>query len=220
MESDPNNKLPHSEDGDQEGQGLADPVVAYTSNGNLEAHSAVTWLESNGIPAHAVEDNSGASLFQFGTISQFHKPQVFVDRPDLDRARQLLRQFELQRQTRRRELADAPAIASQCEECGESSEFPATQNGTTQNCPKCNAYMDVGESDWPEDFDFAGEQPEPELPENAEDAIDAATQLERSGDWDEAIATFRAVAQRWPEHKTYIANCIAAVQRKIDASQS
>ena len=49
------------------------PIVAYTANGNLEAHSVVAWLGSNGIHAYAVEDNSGVSLFAFGTISQFHK---------------------------------------------------------------------------------------------------------------------------------------------------
>ena len=59
------------------------PVVVYTANGNLEAHSVVTWLESNGVASYAVEDNSGASLFAFGTISQFHKPQVFVDNTDM-----------------------------------------------------------------------------------------------------------------------------------------
>src|SRR5690554_2420118 len=97
---------------------LKQPVVDYTANGNLEAHSAVTWLESNGVQAYAVEDNSGVSLFAFGTLSQFHKPKVFVDKVDLERAGELLRHFEQQRQERRQSLADAPAIESECEECG------------------------------------------------------------------------------------------------------
>lgn len=82
---------------------LPDPVVAYTANGNLEAHSAVTWLESNGVRSYAVEDNSGASLFAFGT---------------------------------------------------------------TQNCPKCGAYMDAGIFDWPEDYGTVEDEPKSQLVED------------------------------------------------------
>lgn len=157
------------------------PVVAYTANGNLEAHSVVTWLQSNGVQAYAVEDNSGVSLFAFGTLSQFHKPQVFVDKIDLHRAGELLRRFEQQRNERRRKSADAPAIESKCEECGALSEFPATQNGTTQNCPQCHAFMDVGVFDWPDDVDFGVSEVDSQgIPDNAEDAIDAASKLERN----------------------------------------
>lgn len=210
-------RLPPADDsGDDDA--LANPALAYTANGNLEAHSVVTWLESNGVRAHAVEDNSGVSLFAFGTISQFHKPQIFVDKEDLERAGDLLRQFETQRHARRRELDDAPPITSECEECGASSEFPAAQNGTTQNCPKCHAFMDVGVFDWPEDFDFSVEETDREMPDHAEDAIDAASNLDRSGEWEAAISAYRAIADRWPEHATYINNCIADVQRKIEAS--
>ncbi|MEO9593840.1 putative signal transducing protein, partial [Rhodopirellula bahusiensis] len=97
---------------------LATPTLAYTASGNLEAHAIVTWLQSNGVRAYAVEDNSGVSLFAFGTISQFHKPQVFVEESDLQRAGDLLRQFESQRDRRRADLENAPAIKSECEECG------------------------------------------------------------------------------------------------------
>lgn len=31
---------------------LRDPVAVYTASGNLEAHSAVTWLESHAIVFH------------------------------------------------------------------------------------------------------------------------------------------------------------------------
>lgn len=198
---------------------LVDPVLAYTANGNLEAHSVVTWLESYGVRSYAVEDNSGVSLFAFGTISQFHKPQVFVNKADLPQAGELLRQFENQRDKRRADLNDAPPLTSECEECGASSEFPASQDGTTQNCPKCNAFMDVGLFDWPDDFDFGDAEPKPQQPGNADDAIDAASKVDKMGDWDAAIAAYRNVADRWPEHATYAANCIADVQRKIDATR-
>ena len=102
---------------------MADPVLAYTANDNLELHSVVTWLHSCGVRAFAVEDNSGASLYVFRTISQFHKPQVFVDKADLEEAGELLQQFEDKRDARRSDLDGTPSITSQCEECGVTSDF-------------------------------------------------------------------------------------------------
>ena len=33
-----------------------------------------------------------------------------------------------------------------CEECGQTSSFPATQQGSLQDCPHCGASVDVGEA--------------------------------------------------------------------------
>ncbi|GEM_PF-510493 len=204
-------------DGD-DGDALETPTLAYTASGNLEAHSVVNWLRSNGMRAYAVEDNSGVSLFAFGTISQFHKPQVFVDKSDLDPAGVLLQQFEAQRDKRQAELIGSPPIDSVCEECGTASEFPASQNGTTQNCPNCNGFMDVGEIDWPDDFDF-GDADEAQAPDISFDVVlDAAARLDKLGDWLASISSYRSIADRWPEHANYAANCISAIQRKIDAT--
>lgn len=128
---------------------LKDPIVAYVAEGNIEAHQIVDWLRSNGINAYAVEDNSGASLWALGPISQFHKPKVWVDKSDSHKAGLLLVQFEVRKNARRKGLDTAPPIESTCEECGETSAFAASLNGTTQDCPKCHAYMDVGEFKWP-----------------------------------------------------------------------
>ena len=197
---------------------LTTPTLAYTANGNLEAHSVVSWLRLNGVRAYAVEDNSGVGLYTFGTISQFHKPQVFVDKSELESAVELLRQFEARRDRRCTELDNSPPIESACEECGATSEFPASQDGTTQNCPKCRAFMDVGNIDWPDDFDFSDgdESQSPEL--TADDAMNAASRLDELGDWLDAITAYRNIVDRWPDHATYASNCISAIQRKIDAA--
>ena len=195
------------------------PIVAYTANGNLEVHSVVTWLESNGVPAYAVEDLSGLSLFQFGTISQFHKPQVFIEEYDSERAIGLLLQFEKQRDLRRKELEDAPPITAECEECGSSSEFPASQDGTTQNCPKCYAFMDVGTIEWPDGFQEGEAEPFSRSPDTIDDVVDAASKLDKAGDWDDAIKAYRKAVDRWPEHATYLGNCIAEVERKRDLAR-
>ncbi len=226
MDQQPNRPSNHDDDvqsdttsSHQRDVALANPVHLYTAAGNLAAHSAVIWLASNGVQAHVIEDNSGVSLFAFGTISQFHQPQVFVDKSDLQRATELMREFENQQSQRLEELSDAPMITSECEECGTASQFPATQDGSTQNCPKCGVYMDVGVLDWPDDVDFDSVEPEPEPEFNADDLIHQAFHLEQDGDWAAAIELFQSIAHRWPEHATYANNSIANIQSKIDASQ-
>ena len=143
---------------------------------------------------------------------------MFVDKRDLESAVDLLRQFEDQRDRRRKELDDQPPIESECEECGASSEFPASQDGTTQNCPKCHAFMDVGSDDWPEGFDFGDDAEAAPSECTADDAFDAASRLDKLGDWLDAISAYRDIASRWPEHATYASNCISSIRLKIDAA--
>ncbi len=71
-----------------------DPFKVYTAAGNVEAHMIVNMLESQGIAAHAVEDTSGVSLWSFGIISQFHQPDVWVDKSTVQQAAELIRGFE------------------------------------------------------------------------------------------------------------------------------
>jgi len=54
---------------------------------------------------------------------------------------------------------------------------------------------------------------------NADDAFAAASELDTNGNWRASINAFRIAAERWPEHTDQIENCIAGVQRKIDATE-
>jgi hypothetical protein len=49
---------------------------------------------------------------------------------------------------------------------------------------------------------------------NADDALDAASKLDLLGYWEEAIALYRHAAERWPEHGSYIQECIKALEGK------
>jgi len=60
--------------------------------------------------------------------------------------------------------------------------------------------------------------PAPDEIESADDAVAAASKLDTMGEWHASIAAYRVAAERWPEHATYIDNCIADVQRKLEAS--
>ncbi|VTT96381.1 Uncharacterized protein OS=Planctomyces brasiliensis (strain ATCC 49424 / DSM 5305 / JCM 21570 / NBRC 103401 / IFAM 1448) GN=Plabr_2832 PE=4 SV=1 [Gemmataceae bacterium] len=38
-------------------------------------------------------------------------------------------------------------VTAACEECGKTSEWPASAMGTTETCPHCTAYMDIPDPD-------------------------------------------------------------------------
>ncbi len=136
---------------------MQEPNVIYTAVSNLEAHFLCNLLVDSGIEAAVVEDNSQAGAWIGGNASQLHHPKVLVDQSDIDRAKPILEQYE-QRSTERRaagRVSDGEPILVWCEECGEQSQYPAAQSGTVQSCPKCLAYVDVGEEPELEGWDEA-----------------------------------------------------------------
>lgn len=56
--------------------------------------------------------------------------------------------------------------------------------------------------------------------DDADDAMAAASRLDSLGDWDAALSLYRSVAERWPEHSTYVTNCIADITQKQSAATS
>ncbi len=128
---------------------LHDPVAVYDAATNVEAHLVRTLLVEEGIEAQVVEDLSTGGLWMFGLLPGIHKPQVWVQRADLQRAQPLLVEYE--RQEAERQAAHQQAAATgepikvTCEDCGQAAMFPAEHQGTVQECPHCGAYVDVGE---------------------------------------------------------------------------
>jgi hypothetical protein len=145
---------------------LRDPVAVYNAANNIEAHLVRNALNDSGIEAFAAEDNSQAGTWMMGMIPEIHKPQVWVDRADVARAKPVLEDFE----RRAAELQDTgaqdrPPIEVICEECGQRSTFPAAQRGSVQQCRHCGAYVDVGGDaimePWPESQGEEGIEAEP-----------------------------------------------------------
>ena len=95
-----------------------EPFHVYTPATNVEAHVIVDLLSANGIPAMAVEDQSGASLWAFGTIGQFHRPKIWVDKPTAERAYALILDYEERKRERRHPDDSGGDVAVVCEECG------------------------------------------------------------------------------------------------------
>jgi hypothetical protein len=128
-----------------------DPVAVYNAANNLEAAFVRDALIAAGVEAFLIEDVSQVGTWIGGLVPEIHKPQVWVERADIQRAKPVLDEFE-RRATELREAgpeggAPGPALEVVCEECGGSASFPATQQGSVQQCPHCGAYIDVGEDE-------------------------------------------------------------------------
>lgn len=128
---------------------LRDPVDFYRPDTNLDAHLICAILVEAGIPAIVTEDTSLAGLWVGGT-SPIHKPQIMIERNDVERARPLIEQYEAK--TRERFKANKQTdsdseegIAVTCENCQTVTTFPLNKKGTVQSCPKCSEYLDVGD---------------------------------------------------------------------------
>ncbi len=144
---------------------LRDPVSAYNAATNVEAQLVRMLLIEAGVDAFASEDLSTAGLWMFGTLPEIHKPQVWVSTRDLERAQRILQDYErhVAQRNETSQLSESnsgPAIEVRCDECNEKSFFPRAQRGTVQDCPRCGAYVDVGETDEGTPFWLENDEPE------------------------------------------------------------
>lgn len=133
---------------------LKDPIAAYHAANDVEAHMLCDLLIERGIEAHVIEDNSAGELFSLGALSEIHRPQIWIERTDIERAKPVLDEFEqsLKSHSNKDATVVGTPIEVTCDECGEKTKFPGDLHGTVQECPKCTAYLDVGvvEGDWGE----------------------------------------------------------------------
>lgn len=150
---------------------LTDPYVAYNAGSNLEAHMVCGRLLDAGIEALVVEDVSQAGIWVGGTIAGIHKPQVWIERADIERAAPVLTDYE--QATNKRLAAEynasgtaEPPVTVLCDGCGKRSTFPASQKGLVESCPHCGAYVDVGDEvgfeGWNELPETSADEAEPE----------------------------------------------------------
>ena len=115
---------------------LRDPVAVYNALNNAELYLVQSALADSGIEAFVTEDNSQGGASALGLIPELHKPQVWVERADVERAWPILEAFE----KRQAELQPAASgagedILVECEECNKESTFPAVQRGSCNSVP-------------------------------------------------------------------------------------
>lgn len=101
----------------------------------------------------------------FGILPEIHRPQVWVSTRDVDRAQRVLQDYERRVAERnhpsgQNESDSRPAIEVLCDECNAKLFFPSAQRGTVQDCPRCGAYVDVGQIDEGDPFWLEDDEPE------------------------------------------------------------
>ena len=156
-----------------------DPKFVLTVAEPKAAELIAAWLTEKGFPAEmvsqpptSVEDPITHVLTQLP--GEF---QVWVK--SVDHVKEAQELIELQRAgvqaLREREARRATAtgtISAVCEECGKSSDWPGNLIGTTQDCPHCEAYMDIPDPDevWDEsEFAADGEEDDDRVNSGEED---------------------------------------------------
>jgi Putative prokaryotic signal transducing protein len=136
---------------------LKQPVVVYTASNNFDAHLVCGLLIDAGIPAMVVEDAAMTPSGWLGPVSNFIQPKIWIEKPDVERAIPILKEYDKRDAERRaaelgRVESVGPPMDVDCEECGKRSQWPSAQKGSVQNCPHCRAYIDIGDDlefdDW------------------------------------------------------------------------
>lgn len=130
---------------------LEEPELIYTAVSNEQANHIVDLLANQGIQAHVIEDVSNLGFFPNGS-TQIVKPYVFVEKYLSAKAAKFIEQYEYSQLNQKNALEEEGEIEVVCDECGEVTRFSKKLNGTTQDCPRCKAYMDVGDLPWEEDW--------------------------------------------------------------------
>jgi hypothetical protein len=82
-----------------------------------------------------------------GLVPEIHKPQVWVERVDVERTKPILEAYERtaseRRASRERVAGGEPSIDVICEECGKTTTFSALLRGSVEHCCHCGAHVDV-----------------------------------------------------------------------------
>jgi hypothetical protein len=136
-----------------------DPRAVLTTDSHKVSETVVEWLAAEGIAAEVIVPRSSTTTDPLTGLTEA-PPEVelevrVIDVAKVDDARKLL--SDVQRTARLREIRERRSnrtgtVTAVCEDCGKSSEWPASAMGTTDFCPHCQAYMDIPdpEDDWAE----------------------------------------------------------------------
>lgn len=143
------------------------PISVYLAPDVRVAAWLVERLIEAGVVADIRADVPKPSVDPLTGATQMADPtgvEVVIADPEKEgEARQLIEDrmadLEALRAKRAARAAREGTVPAVCEECGESSDWPAAEMGSTQDCPHCGAFLDVPDPDdeWA-DLDVGGEE--------------------------------------------------------------
>ena len=104
-----------------------------------EGDIIVAWLAERGIAA-MVKNRYAAGTLPVPQVAAPRGIEVCViDPAQAEAAKAMLQEHDAASKPDQ----DAPPIEAACEDCGQTSVFPASQARTVQVCPRCRCYVDV-----------------------------------------------------------------------------
>jgi hypothetical protein len=147
-----------------------DPRCVVVVEEHTTAAALAEFLTAKGFPAEVAQGGPIGQIVDSLGFNEAPSPGLEVrvtDPAKADDARKLLAEHaDAMKQARaaaQRRAERTGTVAATCEECGKSSEWPASAMGTTEYCPHCSAYMDIPdpEENW-DDAEFEEEADEGE----------------------------------------------------------
>jgi hypothetical protein len=142
-----------------------DPRCVFVATELRAAEEIGAWLGTKGFPCEVIPPEHPAEPPDGIGLTQHAPPGIEIRVIDVDQAQKARDVIEEQREAiqairarQERRANRTGTVTAACEECGQSSEWPAADMGSTQDCPHCGKYMDVPdpEDDW-SDVDFGAE---------------------------------------------------------------
>jgi hypothetical protein len=145
-----------------------DPRCVFVAGNFGQADVVAAWLQGHGIPAEVMNRETMGG-FVSPVLMGVTGVEVWVmDPASASEAIRLLGEHALELVTQKPTGLPVEVV---CEECGNTSTFPAEERGSVQNCPHCGAYLDVEPADEAEQSQGPGEREEGEGEGPGTDAI-------------------------------------------------
>ena len=135
-----------------------DPKCVFVADDHASAAMIAGLLEGAGFPAQIQNEAMHGGFEGLTALAPgvSHRGlEVWVTDPDkLEEAKTWL-EAEMKSAAAARDARKerTGTVVAACEECGKSSEWPASEMGRTETCPHCEAYLDIPDpdDDWDED---------------------------------------------------------------------
>jgi hypothetical protein len=151
------------------------PATVFVAENPRIAEAVIQLLAAGNIEAEATTAGPRAETDAVTGLTEVVGPDEYeirvLDPAKVEEARTLLASAASAAAVaaiRQKRASRTGTVTATCEECGKSSEWPASAMGTTDFCPYCQAYMDIPDpdDDW-SDVDFG--EPEEESETEAEE---------------------------------------------------
>jgi hypothetical protein len=137
------------------------PLTVFAAENAQVAEAVIKLLAGSGIAAevYSPPPQTESSPLTGTTMSTPDELEIRVTNPtQLKEAKELMDSAVASaalRAIREKRANRTGTVTAVCEDCGKSSEWPASAMGTTETCPHCGSYMDIPDPDenWG-DMDF------------------------------------------------------------------